>query len=107
MLDTCAHKMSLKRKCFSVGEKMQIIRRLEAGERNVNLAKEFYVRQSTITTIQKNKDKIKALFNSNVLKPKRVKMSTQDQVDKALLLVVHNATQSRNPIKWSTASGKS
>ncbi|XP_017871348.1 PREDICTED: tigger transposable element-derived protein 4-like [Drosophila arizonae] len=76
--------MALKRKCFTVEEKMQIIRRLEAGERNVALAKEFCVCHTTIATIKKNKEQIRALFNSNVLKSKRVRASTQDQVDKAL-----------------------
>ncbi|XP_043063424.1 tigger transposable element derived 5 isoform X1 [Drosophila ficusphila] len=77
--------MSSKRKCFSVEEKMQIIRRLEAGERNATLAKEFGVCHTTIATIKKNKEKIKTLFYNNVLKPKRVRASIHDQVDKALL----------------------
>ncbi|XP_060658136.1 tigger transposable element-derived protein 4-like isoform X2 [Drosophila nasuta] len=78
-------KMSSKRKCFSVEKKMEIICRLEAGERNVTLAKEYGVCHTTIATINKNKEKIKKLFNNNFLKTKRVRASTQDQVDKALL----------------------
>ncbi|KAH8393399.1 hypothetical protein KR215_008710, partial [Drosophila sulfurigaster] len=78
-------KMSSKRKCFSVEKKMEIIQRLEAGERNVTLAKEYGVCHTTIATINKNKEKIKTLFNNNFLKTKRVRASTQDQVDKALL----------------------
>uniref|UniRef100_A0A2H1W5C7 SFRICE_029010 n=1 Tax=Spodoptera frugiperda TaxID=7108 RepID=A0A2H1W5C7_SPOFR len=47
-----------------------IIQRLEAGESNVTIAKEFGVNHSTISTIKKNKHKIEPLFNANVLKPK-------------------------------------
>lgn len=76
---------SVKRKCFSIEEKSAIIHRLEAGESNVTLAKEFGVSHSTISTIKKNKHKIEPLFNANVLKSKRVRASTQEQVDQALL----------------------
>lgn len=84
-LITCAKMSSVKRKCFTIEEKSAIIHRLEAGESNVILAKEFGVSHSTISSIKKNKHKIEALFNANVLKPKRVRASTQEQVDQALL----------------------
>lgn len=76
---------SAKRKCFSIEEKSVIIQRLEAGESNVTIAKEFGVNHSTISTIKKNKHKIEPLFNANVLKPKRVRVSSQGQVEEALL----------------------
>ncbi|KOB72098.1 Tigger transposable element-derived protein [Operophtera brumata] len=76
---------SVKRKCFTIEEKSAILHRLEAGESNATLAKEFGVSHSTISTIKKNKDKIEPLFNANVLKCKRVRTSTHEQVDKALL----------------------
>ena len=76
---------SAKRKCFSIEEKSVIIQRLEAGESNVTIAKEFCVNHSTISTIKKNKHKIEPLFNANVLKSKRVRVSSQGQVEEALL----------------------
>lgn len=76
---------SVKRKCFTIEEKSAILYRLEAGESNATLAKEFGVSHSTISTIKKSKDKIEPLFNANVLKCKRVRTSTYEQVDKALL----------------------
>ncbi|CAG4990196.1 unnamed protein product [Colias eurytheme] len=66
-------------------EKSAILQRLEAGESNATLVKEFGISHSTVFTIKKNKDKIEPLFNANVLKCKRVRMSTHEQVDKALL----------------------
>lgn len=76
---------SAKRKSFSIEEKSVIIQRLEAGESNVMIAKELGVSHSTISTIKKNKHKIEPLFNANVLKPKRVRVSSQGQVEEALL----------------------
>ncbi|CAH0730542.1 unnamed protein product, partial [Brenthis ino] len=76
---------SVKRKCFTIEEKSAILHRLEAGESNATLAKKFGVSHSTISTIKKNKYKIEPLFNANVLKCKRVRTSTHEQLDKALL----------------------
>lgn len=82
---------SVKRKCFTIEEynKMYnisaILHRLKAGESNATLAKEFGVSHSTISTIKKNKDKIEPLFDANVLKCKRVRTSTRDQLHKVLL----------------------
>ncbi|XP_059048327.1 zinc finger and BTB domain-containing protein 17 isoform X2 [Achroia grisella] len=74
-----------KRKCFSIEEKTAILHRLEAGESNITIAKELGVAHSTISSIKKNKDKIEPLFNANVLKCKRIRGSTQKQIDQALL----------------------
>ncbi|KAJ3640485.1 hypothetical protein Zmor_003779 [Zophobas morio] len=76
---------SVKRKCFTIEEKSAILHRLEAGESNATLAKEFGVSHSTISTIKKNADKIEPLFNANILKCKRIRTSPHEQVDKALL----------------------
>ena len=74
-----------RRKAFTVEEKGAIICRLENGESNSSLAKEFGVGHSTISMIFKNKNRIKESFNSNILKPKRLRKSRQDNVDQALL----------------------
>lgn len=84
-MSTRTKMASTKRKSFSIEEKSVIIQRLEAGESNVMIAKEFGVSHSTISTIKKNKHKIEPLFNANVLKPKRVRVSSQEQVEVALL----------------------
>lgn len=51
-----------KRKNFSVEEKAYIIFRLENNEKNNDIATEFGVSHSTISTIWKNRDKIKREF---------------------------------------------
>lgn len=74
-----------RRKCFSIEEKSAIIQRLEAGESNASLAKELGVCQSTISTILRNKNKIKSVFNLNILSPKRMRKSSQKEVEEALM----------------------
>lgn len=74
-----------RRKAFTIEEKGAIICRLENGESSSFLAKEFGVGHSTISMIFKNKNRIKESFNSNVLKPKRLRKSRQENVDQALI----------------------
>lgn len=78
-------KSTITRKCFSIEEKNAIIRLLETGESNASISKKFGISQSTISSIKKNKHKIEFLYNSNNLKRKRMRTSTQEQVDEVLL----------------------
>ncbi|KAJ8949937.1 hypothetical protein NQ314_008099 [Rhamnusium bicolor] len=66
-------------------QKSHIIWRLENGELNGDIAKECGVSHSTISTIWKNKDKIKALFEKNFLKIKRSRASEHKVIEEALL----------------------
>lgn len=84
-MSTRTKMASSKRKSFSIEEKSVIIQRLEAGESNGTIAKEFGVNRSTISTIKKNKHKIELLLNANVLKRKRVRVSSQKQIESAIL----------------------
>ncbi|XP_037303439.1 tigger transposable element-derived protein 4-like [Manduca sexta] len=72
---------SQRRKAFTIEEKGAIICRLENGESNSSLAKEFGMGHSTISMIFKNKNRIKQSFNSNVLKPKRLRKSRRENVE--------------------------
>ncbi|KAL0861588.1 hypothetical protein ABMA27_009087 [Loxostege sticticalis] len=74
-----------KRKVFSIEEKSHIIWRLENGESNSEIAKECGVSHSTISTIWKNRDKIKVLFENNSLKLKRARASEHKVIEDALL----------------------
>lgn len=49
---------SSKRRTFSIEERLQILGKLEAGERIIDLAGEYKVNASTIATIKKSKDHI-------------------------------------------------
>lgn len=74
-----------KRKAWTVEEKAHIIWRLEAGESNTDIAKECGVNQSTISTIWKDREKVKKLFDENVLNKKRSRISEHNDIEQALL----------------------
>lgn len=48
-----------KRKSYSIEEKANMVMRLENGESNSNLIKEFNISHSTLSTMWKNRDQIK------------------------------------------------
>lgn len=74
-----------KRKGFSIEEKSYIIWRLQNGESNSEIAKECGVSHFTISTIWKDRDKIKTLFENNSLKIKRSRTSEHQVMEEALL----------------------
>jgi hypothetical protein len=51
----------MQRKSISLDVKLQVLRRLEAGEREVDVGASLTLATSTIRTIIKNADKIKLL----------------------------------------------
>ena len=74
-----------KRKHFSVEEKEHIIFRLENNEKNSNIANEFGVSHSTISTIWKSRDKIKREFECERYNVKKIRGSDHEDIDNALL----------------------
>lgn len=80
-----AQRIKQKRKQFDIKEKSRIISRLESGEKNIDLAKEYGVPHSTISSMWKKRDTIKALFDSNLLKMKRARRTKHTNIEEALL----------------------
>ncbi|KAF2879541.1 hypothetical protein ILUMI_26625 [Ignelater luminosus] len=74
-----------KRRMLSIEEKGTIIKKLESGESNANLAIKYDLSASTISTIWKNRDKIKRAIDNNLLKQKKVRLSSHRDVEEALL----------------------
>lgn len=74
-----------RRKCITIEEKNTIIKRLESGISNAAICKEFGIGHSTVSSIWKNRNKIEELVQRNVLTSKRIRQSTQIQIDRALL----------------------
>lgn len=75
-----------KRKALTIEEKAHIIWRLESGEKNSDLCQEYSIAHSTISTILKNKAKIKEVFeNDNSFKFKKIRSTEYKALDNALL----------------------
>lgn len=54
-----------KRNRFDIEEKSHIIWRLKNGEMNTSVAKDYEVSHSIISTIWRDREKIKSLFEKN------------------------------------------
>ncbi|CAK1581849.1 unnamed protein product [Parnassius mnemosyne] len=87
-----------QRKVFSIEEKSHVIWRLQNGESNSEISKEYGVSHSTISTIWKNRDKIKALFEENSLKIKRSRTSEHKVMEEALLTWFKHQSANNVPI---------
>ena len=58
MGDNKKHEIKATRKSISLDTKMQVLRRLDAGERQTQIGTDLNLSTSTIRTILKNKEKI-------------------------------------------------
>ncbi|XP_056641291.1 tigger transposable element-derived protein 4-like [Diorhabda sublineata] len=74
-----------KRKSLTIEEKANIIWRLQEGESNTMLSKEFGVSHSTISTVWANKEKIRRCFEEESFLVKKVRRTQHTDLDKALL----------------------
>lgn len=68
----------MSRRQFMLGEKISIIGRLENGEKNNAIAKEFGTSSSTISTIWKNRETLKNMFQT--LQEKRLRTAQHKEL---------------------------
>ncbi|CAG2053636.1 unnamed protein product [Timema podura] len=66
-------QLTRKRKVFTIGDKILIIRDLERGTSQSKLARELNIQQSTVSRMWKNRDKIISAFQNDQLKCKRLR----------------------------------
>ncbi|XP_060873641.1 tigger transposable element-derived protein 6-like [Metopolophium dirhodum] len=71
---------------FTLDEKIGIIGRLENGEKNSVISKEFGTSSSTISTIWKNRDTLKTMFQTTSLKAKRLRTAQHKNLEEAVLV---------------------
>ncbi|KAE9524452.1 hypothetical protein AGLY_015173 [Aphis glycines] len=71
---------------FTLDEKIGIIGRLENGEKNSVISKEFGTCSSTISTIWKNRDKLKNMFQTTSLNAKRLRTAQHKDLEEAALV---------------------
>jgi len=76
----------MSRRQFTLDEKIGIIGRLENGEKNSVIAKGFGTSSSTISTIWKNRDMLKNMFQTTSLKIKRLCTAQHKDLEEAVLV---------------------
>lgn len=74
-----------KRKCLAVNDKVEIIKDIERGVKNVDVCKKYGISSSSVSTLVKNKDKIFSSFEENVIHAKKIRTCHLTDVDDALL----------------------
>ena len=86
-----------KRKGLSVTAKMEIIKAVESGRKKGDIAREFGIAPSTLSTILKNKSDIKTKFELAKFEPtrQRFRNATYEDVEEALLRWF-NANRAKN-----------
>jgi hypothetical protein len=77
---------TMSRRQFTLDEKIGIIGRLENGEKNSVITKEFGTSSSTISTIWKNQDSWKNMFKTMSLKTKRLRSAQYKDLEEAVLI---------------------
>ena len=89
MLVADVTKMDTKRKHHEVTSTLKVkyetLKKLEKGKPNKDVANQFSIPGSTLTTLKKNKEKIFEAFQNSSLKHKRVKTGTYKKLNEALL----------------------
>ena len=84
-----ATKIATKRKHQEVTSTLKVkyetLKELEKGKPNKDVANQFSIPGSTLTTLKKNKEKIFEAFQNSSLKHKRVKTGTYKKLNEALL----------------------
>lgn len=74
-----------KRKSLSIEQKIRIITEKENGATHTDLARKYHIPSSTLSTIWKEREKIKTFFANNLSKLKRARTTQYTEIDKALL----------------------
>ncbi|GBM80190.1 Tigger transposable element-derived protein 4 [Araneus ventricosus] len=73
-----------KRKAFPIEDKVQFIRKLQNGENQSAIYKEFPLSKSTVATIWKNRDCIISAYEKNINGCKRLRKAKKENVEEAL-----------------------
>ncbi|KAK2578210.1 hypothetical protein KPH14_000944 [Odynerus spinipes] len=102
MSDSKEEKDKMKRKSISLEVKIQVIRRLNAGERQVDIGCALNLSTSTIRTILKNKEKIVSSATTttatSVTKITRSRSSVIEEMEKRLSIWIDDEVERNMPL---------
>ncbi|XP_041456697.1 tigger transposable element-derived protein 4-like isoform X2 [Lytechinus variegatus] len=86
-----------RRQALSIETKMEILGAVERGERKTDVAREYNLPSSTLSSILKNKEKIKEHFDSAKIGPsrKRIRLTDLEDLEEAVVRWV-NDRRSKN-----------
>jgi len=99
-----------QRKTICIEEKLEVINRLEKGERIANICRAFGLAKSTVRTIRSNADRIKESAKSGTrASAKRIcysRSSTMERMEKMLSMWIDDQNQRHLPISMLVVQAK-
>ena len=102
MVDNKKHEIKATRKSISLDTKMQVLRRLDAGERQTQIGTDLNLSTSTIRTILKNKEKIvSSATTTTTTSSSRVSRSrnyTIEEMEKRLSIWIDDEIERNMPL---------
>ncbi|KAH8028926.1 hypothetical protein HPB51_020504 [Rhipicephalus microplus] len=89
-----------RRKQFSLQEKVDLLRELDSGKKQIDLCRERGIAPSTVATIWKDREKILKLHRESQLAPtrKRLRLGNFQDVDQAVLTWFKDARLQNIPV---------
>lgn len=96
---------STKRKRLSLSDKLQILQRLDSGERQVDVAKEYGIAPSTLSTIVKQKSKLQGETSMSGTR-KRLCTGYFKEVDDAVAVWLRDLRSQNIPVSGPMIQGK-
>uniref|UniRef100_A0A8C4PZS8 HTH CENPB-type domain-containing protein n=1 Tax=Eptatretus burgeri TaxID=7764 RepID=A0A8C4PZS8_EPTBU len=104
------NRTKVSRKSITLDVKMQVLRQIEAGERQVEVGRAFDLATSTIRTILSNADKIKASARSTTSLSKtkltRSRSSLSEKMESRLIVWMEEQTRRQMPLTQSVIMEK-
>lgn len=79
----------IKRKALTIEEKIEIIEKLEKGEKNADICKELKLVSSTVSSIWKDRERLRDAFYKNQGSSKKLRTGAKDDLDEALSVKLH------------------
>jgi len=84
--------MTEKQRRLTILDRAQIIEKLEAGEKEINLAKEYGVTQTTISWTKKNKE--------NIISSKRTIIEQHGSLSKKKMTGIEDSALDKELYRW-------
>lgn len=91
---------NLKYKSFTIAEKLEAIKDIESGQKNVDVALKHGMKPNTLSCIYKNKDKLREslLVEPSTIKKKRLRNGQFPKVEEAIKTFVTQARSANLPV---------
>lgn len=102
----CVTGVKPSRNSLTLEEKIKIVYQISSGISNADVCRKFGLSSSTVSTIWKNRDKIRGTLNSNISKLKRIRRPVNNEVDRALLEWFKQKRSQNIPISGSILQQK-